>query len=574
MTDLIPPDTFPRAVEQAEDATIQARVSAMSSGIWLVQWMAQAGYNVPPWWSVHRDTSLREFWKKSDHLSGAIYTMTSKMTAIPNKVIARDQSVRKYVKAAEEATIRLRAAEFGESWVVFYSKWVEDLLTQDNGAFAEIIGPGDPDGPIIGAPVGLAHLDSWRCQRTGNSTYPIIYTDTDGKRYKLHRSRVMYASQMPSPIAEMYGVGFSAVSRCLNVSQTLMDILIFKQEKLGSRPHRQILITHGGLDPTDIQSAFQIAEGHMDSEGLSRYSKVVVGGDRSIPEAGIEMIELSSMPDGFNEETSITLGMATIALAFGVDARELFPAMGSGASRADALLQHLKQRGKGPGQILEITENLINYKFLPPYLRFEFDFQDDAQDRQVAEIKRIRIEGHRQAIMTGTVSTRVIREQMLNDGDLDRSQFERLELEDGRLADGTSVLALFYSEDPLLKDYLDLGVADPLDIEMQDPETIQRLIREKQAEVNRVLVNAKNEIDRWPAYKAFMALVKLEQVYITGDLSPFSSMASSNQAPYANMPGAVRTIDLTSPNSENDTNTGVSRDGKITSNSSDSEGQE
>lgn len=448
MTDLIPPDTFPRAVEQAEDATIQARVSAMSSGIWLVQWMAQAGYNVPPWWSVHRDTSLREFWKKSDHLSGAIYTMTSKMTAIPNKVVARDQSVRKYVKAAEEATIRLRAAEFGESWVVFYSKWVEDLLTQDNGAFAEIIGPGDPDGPIIGAPVGLAHLDSWRCQRTGNTTYPVIYTDTDGKRYKLHRSRVMYASQMPSPIAEMYGVGFSAVSRCLNVSQTLMDILIFKQEKLGSRPHRQILITRGGLDPTDIQSAFQIAEGHMDSEGLTRYSKVVVGGDRSIPEAGVDVIELSSMPDGFDENTSITLGMATIALAFGVDARELFPAMGSGASRADALLQHLKQRGKGPGQILEITENLINYKFLPPYLRFEFDFQDDAQDRQVAEIKRIRIEGHRQAIMTGTVSTRVIREQMLNDGDLDRSQFERLELEDGRLADGTSVLALFYSEDP------------------------------------------------------------------------------------------------------------------------------
>ena len=62
------------------------------------------------------------------------------------------------------------------------------------------------------------------------------------------------------------------------------------------------------------------------------------------------------LPDGFDEQTSILYGMAAIALAFGVDARELFPAMSAGATRADALLQHLKQRGKGPGQILQMTE--------------------------------------------------------------------------------------------------------------------------------------------------------------------------------------------------------------------------
>jgi len=83
----------------------------------------------------------------------------------------------------------------------------------------------------------------------------------------------MYASQMTSPIADMFGVGFSAVSRAINVSQTLIDILLYKQEKLGSRPHREIIITKGGLDPNDLREAFMIAESEMDSQGLARYSK-------------------------------------------------------------------------------------------------------------------------------------------------------------------------------------------------------------------------------------------------------------------------------------------------------------
>ena len=157
-------------------------------------------------------------------------------------------------------------------------------------------------------------------------------------------------------------------------------------ENLGSRPHREVIITKGGLDPHDIQTAFKIAEGSMDAQGLRRYSKVVVAGSQTLPEADIAKYELSQLPKGFDETTFITMGMATIALAFGTDARELFPALTAGATRADALLQHLKQRGKGPGQILQLTERLMNFKFIPPHLKFMTDFQDDAQDQQEAEI--------------------------------------------------------------------------------------------------------------------------------------------------------------------------------------------
>jgi len=197
----------------------------------------------------------------------------------------------------------------------------------------------------------------------------------------------------------------------------------------------------------------------------------------------------------------------------GVDARELFPAMSSGATRADALLQHLKQRGKGPGQILESTEQLFNYKFLPSHLRFEFDFQDDAQDRQVAEIHQIRSNTRRQDLDSGVVDTRIAREMAVSDGDLSRDQFERLELEDARLPDGSDVVALFYSKDPDVKAMLDLNVSNPTEIEHNDPLAMIDTINAKITENTTILINSNNPDRRWTAYQAVAALKALREEY-------------------------------------------------------------
>lgn len=502
-------------VDQSLEASVQSDTeNPKSGGIFTVNWMAKAGQYLPPWWSSKRDLHLRKFWKKGDHLSGAIYAMESKMTAIPRRVIARDPSIKEHVEQAIFMTqVVEKGAQFGDGWEKFFGMWVEDLLTQDNGAFAEVIGAGPKTGPIVGAPYSVAHLDSHRCQRTGSVEFPVIYQDTDDNRYKLHYSRVMLASQMTSPIKEMFGVGFCAVSRAVNVSQTLMDILTYKQEKLGSRPVRELIITQGGLIPQDLASAFQLAESKMDNLGLSRYSKIVLAGVSGMPDAAVQRIPLSELPDGFDEQTSITLGMAAIALALGVDARELFPAMSAGATRADALLAHIKQRGKGPGQIIQTVEQLFEAKFLPPHLAFEFDFQDDEQDRQQAEIRNIRAEGTERNINTGALNTRVSREQMAINGDLTRTQFERLELEDGRLADGTSVLTLFYNNSPEYKTYLDMGIADPLDVFAQDPQAMTEMIVQQMQEVARIVANEDDHKEREIAIQSTYALAALLKLY-------------------------------------------------------------
>ena len=465
-------------IELAREHSVQSRAREETLGHNVLLVLTVAGQLLPAWWSRQRDMKLREYWKQIDHLAGAIYTFESRLSTIPFLIEPRDPNFASHRRLAEQfQEILLNESEFGEGWNAFYEPWIEDLITQDNGAFGEIVGDGPPEGPIVGMPLGIAHMDSQFCIRTGNPVFPVVFQDPKEGYHKMHYTRVFYSSQMPSPNIRMNKVGFCAISRCLNISQNLLDMMIYKQEKFGSRPQRGIIVTKGGLDPEDVREALKIANESMDNQGLRRYSRHAVIGAADLPEAALEVIETTKIPDGFDEEKSTILAMAAISLALGVDARELFPSMSIGATRADALLSHLKQRGKGYGQVLEITERGLTSKFLPDVLKITFDYQDDAQDQQQAEIKAKRAERHQTYIKNLILTERVVREQMLSDGDISQEQFENLELEDGRLPDGQSVLALFYMPDSSQE--LNMGVDDPLDTTANDAAGILALIKEK-----------------------------------------------------------------------------------------------
>lgn len=447
-----------------------------SSGMSVLLLLGRVNDLISPWWSTQRDAELRSFWKKIDPLSGAIYTLITKMITVPVTVVARDMSIRKHVEIAEQYTDLLRyGSQFGAGWQTFFSKFLEDYVGQDNGAFAEVIGFGPKDGAIEGGAISIAHLDASRCQRTGNPEFPVVYYDEDSKPHKMHYTRVIFESQMPSAISRMHDVGFCAVSRAINAAQNLLDMSVYKQEKLGSRPKRQFIITQGGLDPQDLQTAIAMADTSMNAQGLSRFSKSIALGDRNLPEADMKSIDLSSIPDGFDERTSTVLGMAVISLALGMDARELFPSVEPGATKADAIIMHMKQRGKSPGQIIDMAETFLDQKFLPPFLQAVFDYQDDAQDRQAAEIYSVRAQSRERNLRNGSTTIRVERQIMQNMGEISHEQFEELELSDGRLPDGVSVRLLFHTDDLEIRNMLGTDEnADFEDRKIAIMETISR----------------------------------------------------------------------------------------------------
>lgn len=522
-----------KAVEDAVKHSIQSRARDDSDiglggvgGVGgLLTYLFRAGELVAPWWSTQRDIDLRRFVKSSDHLSGTVGLLTSKVINVPVRVEPRDYSLKTHMKQADEYTRRLmEESEFGQTWITFASKILEDWFKCDNGMFMEVIGDGRKDGPIQGPALGLAALDSTKITRKKNPEYPIAYIDEDGYQYKLHHTRVAYAADQPSNIVEMRGIGFSSVSRTINVAQNLVDMSIYNQEKLGSRPMRAILFTPG--IPTDVvEATMQMSAEMMDNQGLRRFSKMPILGGNST-DADVRLIPLSSVPDGFDQETATRLAMFAMALGFGVPIRWIWPAATSGATKADAMYQHIAGLGGGIGRVLNVLTLILGGdprgsrhtigKFLPPHLKLVFDFQDDEQDRMKAEIEERRMTTMATALETGVITLRVAREKALDAGDLTQAQFDQMELTDGRLPSGEDVLTLFYAGDRAMRELLDLGVEDALDVGQNDSIEMLGLIEEKQAEVRKILSETGAASRKKAIKQALAALGKLREAYEEG----------------------------------------------------------
>lgn len=431
---------------------------------------AVASQIAPPWWSPARDAFLREFWRTSDHLSTVMYTAQSILTGIPIRIVAKDPTITAHVDEALWLNeVLFHVSEFGSTLTTAMSKFVIDYLSTDNGGFLEIIGDGNKGGPIVGQPLAVAHLDSQFAWRTGNQEYPVIYWDPlTGQAYKMHSSRVLFMSQMPSPERRMLGVGVCAVSRSLQVSQNLYDIYTYKQEKLGSRPVNTMLVGRGYSAQT-IMEAVKMANAVMDQRGLTRYSKVIAMGNAN-PASGIDTLDLNRF-DPFDEEKGVNLAMFILAGAFGLPISEVWAYMGAGQTRS-VDNQISRQRGKLPTEFSEVFGATLGIKFLPEYLKIVSDYTDDTQDERRAVINDIRARNRQRDAQTGVTSIRSMREQMLVDGEFTREQFVRIELADGRLENGAPVQSLFYSRDPFYVDILALGVGAPTVSAMHDPRSM------------------------------------------------------------------------------------------------------
>ena len=428
-----------------------------------LSWAIKARDTIAPYWSKKRDKDLRNFWKQagSTHISSALYSAQTKLLSIPNKVVARDPSIVSHVRQAEQYNIRLNTlSEYGAGFYAALEKFYEDFLSQDNGAFLEVIGAGNKGGMIEGPAIAVRHLDSSRCVRTTDPIYPVKYTKDDGSQYALHFSRVIFKAQMPSPDAALRGVGYCAISRAIDAAQSLIDIMIFKQEKLGSRPMSKMFLGKG-VKAEDIMRALRAGDLQMEKQGLKRYSKNIAIGSEST-DIDIKVVDLTSM-DQFQESVAVPFAMFAIAIAFGMDPNELWP-NAAGASSASASVALLRARNHLPSQVMTILESEFNFKFLPPHLKMVFDYQDDEEDQQQAVIRDIRARNRERNLYSKVTTVLTERRQMKEDGDISKELFDSMELADGRLPDGSSVESLFYSTDEFFtgpNGLLNMGMEQP-----------------------------------------------------------------------------------------------------------------
>lgn len=438
-----------------------------------VSWIVPAGSAVPAWWSRSRDLWLRNFYRSVDGLKIAVYTFSAKVLNVPMHIVARDNSIRSHVEEAEKIEDSLLAnSGITTGWHSEMSKFITDFLTADNGAFLYIMGsPNRADRPLVGPSTGIYHLDSGRISRTGNKEFPIIFRDRVGTLYKIHHTRCIALSDLPSPELEMNGVGLCAITRALDSASEQGDISNYTREKMGSKPQRGILYVKTGGTIGELEDAVRKAEQKDLAQGNAFYSRTALLAPRN-PNGVLELdlVELSRLPDGFNRRDSAILNMSHIAAAFGLDLRDLSFPLGLSGGKQDAEVQDRKGRGKGIGDFIKTISEEINMRLIPPHMKVVFDYLDDDQDMRESDIRTKRAESRYKDLSSGITTIRVERERMVESGEITPQQFEDMELADGRQSDGADVLQLFYSDDRHIQTMLSMPeLIEPTDITANDP---------------------------------------------------------------------------------------------------------
>lgn len=372
--------------------------------------LATAMPPVPPvYWSPRRDAVLRQTIFQESGWGSAIYIAITKMASLSFRLKGLG------LKARRSRDL-LMGADDGKGWVRFLSRHLRDYLTTDNGVFIEIVRASDAAGSRI---LGIFHLDSARCTRTGDPERPVIYRDRVNKYHELRDYQVISLSDLTDPADTWYGVGFCAASRAYKAIYRMTCIENYLTEKVtGKRVTKFAFVS--GISDTQLNASIATAEQQAASKGYAQYLGAVMipNIDPTAP-AQVAEVDLVSMPDGFNGEQERRNAYLVYADAIGLDPQELDPqllasrALGTGAQ---ARVIDDKASGKGLVAWRQSFTHSVNEYLTPSDVTFFFSERDYRDRLQMAELQSSRFTSLA-TLITAQVITPAQALQMLVDSD-------------------------------------------------------------------------------------------------------------------------------------------------------------
>lgn len=391
----------------------------------LVLYLAAAADNFPRWGGVPRtrDLWLREFIADEGLLLSALATVSARNMAMTWKITGDEAT-------AEAAVDMANNSNFGKGWENFIGRLSNDLYTQDNGAFVELIREDDDyRAPVL----MLANLDSARCQQTGDPWWPVNYHDTEGRIHRMPWYSVVHLLEMPSGVHTSRGgffheIQYSAVSRVLKAAQIWRNITIYRDEKTAGRFMRGLHLI-SGVNEAKVQDALTKANIGADAQGLQRYmTPAIISSVDPRAEIKHAMIELATLPEGWDEKEALDAYILALSIGFLTDYQEFAPLPGGGlgtSTQSETL--HNKARGKGPGLFQRMIARLMNlHGVLPEGVVFEWDEQDAEADEQAARTRAARATARSTDIASKVLDPIAGRQQMIADGELTQEQFDEL----------------------------------------------------------------------------------------------------------------------------------------------------
>lgn len=329
-----------------------------------------------PYWSRNRDWQLRATVYQESMWSAAISIAITKMTALSWDVkSAVKGEAPQLTKRAHEL---LHNADAGKGWTQFLSKQLRDFLTTDNGQHFEIVRASSAKGSRI---LGLMHLDSMRCTRTGDPERPILYRDKQGHEHELRWWQVCSLADMPDSGETWNGVGLCAASRAHTAIRKLAAVEWFFIERItGRRPLKIYIVS--GLNDRKLKGAMKAADDQASAEGLTVYMGAVVlpTSDERPPQ--IVEIPLAEIPAAFDRREEFDLSILTYANAIGLDVQDLQPLSGQGlGTGTQSVVLDDKASGKGLAAWRQQFSYAINEYATSASVSFVF-IEKDWRDKQ------------------------------------------------------------------------------------------------------------------------------------------------------------------------------------------------
>jgi hypothetical protein len=371
--------------------------------------MASPTPQLPYHGTRERDRILTATLDLEDMWSSAVNKAVTKIAVRGYEVSDNDDSTRR----TEAGQALARDFDGPAEYRAGMAKVVQDFLLTDNGWFVEVARASDKPGAKVQA---LYHLDSFRCYRTGNLDYPVLYLDWDGVFHKLRADQVIYGSDMPSPRARMFGKGRCAASRAFQTIVKLSAVETYFREKItGSRALALHFVT--GVSKQQLLDAMESGEAEKVRRGHVVYKGAVMIPIQTDQAINIATIDLASVPDGFDVDLERKDAYLRYANALGVPVQDIQPLSGQGlGTGTQTIVLDEAAEGQGLAYFVKDFEDKINHLVMPKQTIFQIKVNDVRDQQAKATLDKAKADMLVALLAGGVISQQMALQMAVDDG--------------------------------------------------------------------------------------------------------------------------------------------------------------
>lgn len=488
-----------------------------------VSYMVKNSSLLPYWWSEERESYLRKASLEVDIISSVINSLTMRLYNMPLQVVPDNQLI-----SAHGSIARFYQSIVNNAWTRWGELFINDMLTFDKGAFFIVESTSSPSQPLglTDVPTGLRYIPSKNIILNNNETYPYIWLRMNGSNIYLHETRVIRLVQMPINLEDNVYTGLSFASRAFNAGSMLNAAITYGLESLGTLESDNIIWATSTTSKA-IQQAFKDAQIEGANSGrVSKGQKVYLG--LRDPQGKIGQLELTKLPESFDYEKFTNVVIKLLAIAAGVDENDIIAVSNAGTTKTATLISDLKAKYKLEAWFTKRLRQELEQKFLPPFLKLQVGEKSDNISETEGKARINLVRSDKLLAEFGALDDRTARQNAVKYGLITPTQFDEMELLDGRLPNGLPIVALFFDKNEMLRNMLDVGI-DVMQIDILQAEANIPKINEKIREVTTIAVNTTSQNIFSTARQALAALNWLLKQYEADPMEPEPDEEEENE---------------------------------------------